>query len=153
SPRNLALSNAGEAALLRIAAVSVTGGNSGDFQVTANGCGAPVGPGRSCSLEVIFDPTAMGGRAASLVIPLSEGNAPPLVVPLAGTGVDKRPPVLTSRDLVVEASSKDGAIVRYLVSAADDVDGKVPVDCQPVSGTWFPFGTTHVGCTATDNSG
>jgi hypothetical protein len=53
----------------------------------------------------------------------------------------------------VEATSKDGAIVGYAVSAIDDVDGDVPVRCQPASGAMFPFGITHVSCTAADKSG
>jgi len=57
------------------------------------------------------------------------------------------------RDLVVEATSKDGAIVRYPVTAVDDVDGDVPVYCQPTQGNVFPLGTTRVNCTASDRSG
>lgn len=154
SPRDLTLSNTGTGRL-RVAAVNLQGGNRGDFRVTANRCGAPIDPGRSCSIRVRFGPTAPGSRAASLVVRLSDSNAA-LVVPLGGTGVprpDLRPPILKTRDLVVEATAKDGAVVSYAVTAVDDVDGRVPVQCQPASATVFPLGTTHVSCTAADHSG
>ncbi len=154
SPRDLTLSNTGTGRL-RVAAVNVKGGNRGDFRVTANRCGAPIDPGRSCSIRVRFGPTAPGSRAASLVVRLSDSKAA-LVVPLGGTGVprlDLHPPILKTRDLIVEATSKDGAVVSYAVTAVDDVDGRVPVQCQPASGTVFPLGTTHVSCTAADHSG
>jgi HYR domain len=38
-------------------------------------------------------------------------------------------------------------------SASDIVDGSVQVNCSPASGSKFPVGTTHVICSATDNSG
>ncbi|HEY5986304.1 MAG TPA: HYR domain-containing protein, partial [Streptosporangiaceae bacterium] len=139
---------------LRVTAIRVEGHDRGDFRVTANGCGAPVGPGRSCSVGVSFRPTALGGRTANLVLRLSGATTLPQV-PLSGTGVrgSSRAPVLNVRDLVVEATSKDGAIVRYFVTAVDDVDGDVPVDCRPTSGSVFFLGTTHVNCTASDRSG
>jgi hypothetical protein len=85
----------------------------------------------------------------------------PLQVPLDGTGVrardgngpDQRAPTLKVSDLTAEATSKDGATVRYSVTAVDDVDGQVPVDCQPASGNLFPLGVTRVSCTASDRSG
>lgn len=43
--------------------------------------------------------------------------------------------------------------VRYGLSAADAVDGGVPVKCEPTSGSRFKVGrTTTVACTATDTS-
>jgi hypothetical protein len=38
-------------------------------------------------------------------------------------------------------------------SASDIVDGSVPVNCSPASGSKFPVGQTTVTCIATDNSG
>jgi hypothetical protein len=56
-------------------------------------------------------------------------------------------------DIVVEATSPDGAKVEYEVTAEDDVDGPVDVRCNPPSGTIFPEGTYEVQCTAFDSSG
>ena len=45
------------------------------------------------------------------------------------------------------------ARVTFKVTATDDVDGAVPVLCQPWSGSRFKLGRTTVGCEATDSSG
>ena len=66
---------------------------------------------------------------------------------------DDTPPVLALPNLVIEeATSAAGAVVSYIASALDDVDGAVTPDCAPASGSTFPLGTTEVTCTATDNS-
>jgi hypothetical protein len=44
------------------------------------------------------------------------------------------------------------AKVAYKVTATDDVDGSVPVSCQPRSGSRFKVGKTKVSCEATDSS-
>lgn len=68
------------------------------------------------------------------------------------TVVDTTPPVITAPSLVeAEATSPAGAIVTYVVTAHDLVDGDVPVSCSPVSGSQFPFGTTDVVCSAVDS--
>ena len=56
-------------------------------------------------------------------------------------------------DIVVEATSPDGAVVEYTASATDLVDAVVSVICSPVSGSTFPLGTTSVSCSATDTAG
>ena len=54
----------------------------------------------------------------------------------------------------MEASSPTGATVTWPAPTATDlVDGPVPVDCVPASGTPFALGTTTVTCTATDDHG
>jgi HYR domain len=45
-----------------------------------------------------------------------------------------------------------GARVRYRLSATDNVDGAVPVTCEPRSGTRFKVGRTVVRCSAMDTS-
>ena len=67
---------------------------------------------------------------------------------------DKAPPVVTvPADMTVDATSKDGAVVTFTVSASDLVDGSVPVTCTPASGSTFSVGTTKVTCSATDKAG
>ncbi len=55
--------------------------------------------------------------------------------------------------LTSEATSASGAAVSYAVTATDAVDGPVPVNCSPASGSTFPIGSTVVNCTATDAAG
>jgi Tol biopolymer transport system component/PKD repeat protein len=85
---------------------------------------------------------------------------------------DTTRPVLTvPDDMVVEASSEQGALVTYKVTAQDNVDGNatleedgttitqdnvggdIDISCEPASGTTFPIGETTVECSATDEAG
>jgi hypothetical protein len=45
------------------------------------------------------------------------------------------------------------AVVTYSASATDIVDGSVPINCSPASGSTFSIGTTTVNCSATDDHG
>jgi HYR domain len=76
-----------------------------------------------------------------------------VVVP--GFEFDLTPPTITrAADIRVRAPRKAQRMrVRYHVSASDDVDGAVPVACQPNSGSFFQVGRrTVVRCSATDTS-
>lgn len=66
---------------------------------------------------------------------------------------DTTPPVLTVRDVTVDATSPAGALVAYTASAVDDVDASPTIVCTHATGTLFPIGLTTVTCTATDASG
>ena len=60
---------------------------------------------------------------------------------------DTTPPVITvPEDITEEATSPDGATVSFEVSAHDDEDGPVDVDCDHNSGDTFPIGETVVTC-------
>ena len=68
--------------------------------------------------------------------------------------LDSAPPVITvPAALSVQATMLAGAVVSYQASATDVVDGNLPLNCAPRSGTMFPLGTTIVTCTATDQAG
>lgn len=45
------------------------------------------------------------------------------------------------------------ARVTYKITARDEIDGVVPVSCQPRSGSRFTIGRTLVSCSAADTSG
>ena len=64
---------------------------------------------------------------------------------------DTTPPVLSlPADITAEATAPSGAPVNYTATASDIVDGSDPVNCDHVSGSTFPLGTTTVQCTAAD---
>jgi hypothetical protein len=64
------------------------------------------------------------------------------------------PPVITAPNgLAAEADGPLGTAVQYQVTALDDVDGPVPVQCSPATGSVFPLGITTVTCGATDAKG
>ncbi|HKI91384.1 MAG TPA: HYR domain-containing protein, partial [Gaiellaceae bacterium] len=70
--------------------------------------------------------------------------------------VDTTPPALSGlpAGLTADATGPDGAAVSYAAPTATDlVDGSVPVDCSPASGSTFAIGDTTVTCTATDAHG
>jgi hypothetical protein len=74
---------------------------------------------------------------------------------VAGLEFDLTAPVLTgARSLTVRAPRGTRRVrVRYAIAGRDDVDGAVPVACQPRSGSWFAVGRTRVRCAAADTSG
>jgi hypothetical protein len=70
------------------------------------------------------------------------------------TVVDTTPPSLNLPSNINEtASSNSQAVVTYSATATDLVDGAVPVNCTPASGSSFPVGPTTVNCSATDAAG
>jgi hypothetical protein len=75
-----------------------------------------------------------------------------LVVP--GLEFDVTAPRLseaTAKTARVPKKAKN-ARVTFKLTATDDVDGAVPVSCQPRSGSRFKIGKTTVRCEATDSS-
>lgn len=56
-----------------------------------------------------------------------------------------------SRTVVAPRHAKS-VRVKFVVTATDAVDGRVPVKCVPRSGTRFPIGRNRVHCSATDTS-
>lgn len=63
------------------------------------------------------------------------------------------PSVSVPSNLVLEATSPDGAEASFEVSATDAVDPDVVPICEPPSGSTFPLGSTEVNCGAVDNTG
>jgi hypothetical protein len=61
-------------------------------------------------------------------------------------------PIITTQGDIYEISTIP-APVSLLLSAVDDVDGKVRVDCDATSKTIFQIGKTTVRCYAMDSSG
>jgi len=82
--QEVALNNVG-AFPVTFESIELAGSARGDFQATENCTGLPIQPGVECTLEVRFAPTAVGDRAASLVIQ-SNASDRPWVVPLRGFG-------------------------------------------------------------------
>ena len=64
---------------------------------------------------------------------------------------DTTAPSMSPSDITVPQTLATGAVVNYVVTAADAVDATPTVNCAPVSGSTFPVGTTTVNCTATDD--
>jgi hypothetical protein len=86
--QSVTITNTGDAALT-IANTILTGSNPGDFIETIH-CGVFVVPGGSCSISVVFNPSASGSRMASLVINDNAGDSPQTIA-LSGTGTIPTP--------------------------------------------------------------
>jgi len=70
------------------------------------------------------------------------------------TMADVTPPELRlPADTTKEATSPAGAVVVYVATASDDVDGRLDVLCTPPSGATFALGRTDVACGAADAAG
>jgi hypothetical protein len=55
--------------------------------------------------------------------------------------------------VTVTAKSPDGINVKWKMSAIDNVDGPVPISCNPPIGSHFAVGDTKVSCSASDSAG
>jgi hypothetical protein len=66
APRNVTLTNAGPTPIT-LYSIGIGGVNPGDFGQT-NTCGSSLNPGASCTIQVTFTPTAVGGRIGHVAI-------------------------------------------------------------------------------------
>ncbi|HKW76881.1 MAG TPA: choice-of-anchor D domain-containing protein, partial [Terriglobales bacterium] len=83
-PLTISMSNTGNATL-NISSIAITGTNGGDF-TQGNNCGATLAPTASCTISVVFTPTAGGQRTAGVAITSDARGSVP-VVTLSGTGL------------------------------------------------------------------
>ncbi len=66
---------------------------------------------------------------------------------------DTTPPVIQCPSNIVLWTCSTNAVTHYGVTATDNLDLDVKVDCSPPPGTALPVGITTVNCTATDDCG
>ena len=66
-----------------ITAIMISG--SSDFSITAKTCGATLAAGGSCSITIVFNPSAKGALYGELLIE-DNGSNSPQVVQLDGNG-------------------------------------------------------------------
>ena len=63
------------------------------------------------------------------------------------------PELFIPRDMIVSATTAEGAVVSYQTEANDVVSGPVSVSCTPPSGSVFAVGSTAVTCVSSDLHG
>jgi hypothetical protein len=66
-----------------VGALSLTGPNASEFQITGTTCSSPVPPGSSCTVTLAFNPSAAGSSTATLN---GTFEGAPFAVPITGTG-------------------------------------------------------------------
>ncbi|HVJ08985.1 MAG TPA: choice-of-anchor D domain-containing protein [Acidisarcina sp.] len=81
SAQSVTLTNNGGVSLTSIAFAA-----TGDFALAANGCGASLAAGASCSFQVVFSPSQAGARTGNLTV--TSSSATSFNVPLNGFGED-----------------------------------------------------------------
>ena len=87
STQTITLSSTGNADLV-IGTIALSGTNQGEFSLQNDNCsGRPIAPSGSCTLDVLFSPTSLGVKSASLSIPSNAIEMPSLYLPLGGTAV------------------------------------------------------------------
>jgi hypothetical protein len=83
APVPVKLTNLGKTSL-SVSQITISGADEEDFSQT-NNCGSSVPAGGSCTIKVVFKPTATGQRSANLTIS-DDGGGSPQAVTLFGTG-------------------------------------------------------------------
>ena len=84
--------------------VTVSGTNAADYVISNAPCVGTIVSNNSCMLSMIFTPSAMGARVASLVIAVS-GVTTSVSVPLQGTGGNPIPTITTLSPANIYADS------------------------------------------------
>jgi len=113
--------------VLTIGSVAVVG----DFGIAGggNGCGATLGVGQACTVQVVFAPTVAGSRTGSLSVTDSAGNSPQTIA-LSGTGIDFTLSANASTSVTV--SSGGAAVYPLLLSSAAGLPGTAALTCTGV---------------------
>jgi len=115
--------------------ISITGGPLAPFFLGVNDLYVPVASSLS-TFTGSFATSFTGGAQGTA------GATPKIVEPLP----PPPPPVLTTANIVAEATSPDGAVVTFAPVAVASDDAVLPVTCVPASGSQFAFGSTLVNC-------
>lgn len=155
------VANTGCADLL-VGTVTLGGADPDQFRIQNDNCsGRTITSGNSPTLEVVFRPTAVGPKSATLSIPSNDPGRPIVVVSLSGTG--KAPPLsaeaggpytgVVGLPVLLTGSAAGGALP---YAFAWDLDGDGEYDDAvgaSVSWTWGLPGTHVVGLRVTDSLG
>src|SRR5207247_10597489 len=89
--------------------------------------------------------------ATAVTVTATDGSGNSITATLTVTVRDTTPPAVSvPANITAEASGAAGAVVTFVASASDLIDGATAVSCAPASGSTFALGTTPVSCTSTD---
>jgi hypothetical protein len=133
-PQVVTIVNSGTAAL------SITGiGISGDFSATNTCLTGSLAPETSCTISVVFSPTAAGLRSSSLTI-VDNAAGSPQVVGLSGTGA-----VLASPSVTVTPSASSVTSTQALsvtVAVSDGTGNPTPTGSVTLTGGGYTSAAT-----------
>jgi hypothetical protein len=132
-----------------LSSIGIIGTSAGDFSET-NDCPSALAAGASCTINLVFTPTATGTRAASLAVSATGGGTYAAV--LGGTGAKR--PAPTAVALVQKSSAGGGNGTSQTVTLSGTTAGNLLI----ISTTWcndskcITTGTSSVS-SVTDSSG
>lgn len=109
----ITVSNPGSATL-NITSITVSGANAVDYSVSSTTCGATLAPAATCTISVVYKPTATGPGIAAISVS-DDAAGSPQSVPLTGTGV------LTPKATFTPVSLAFGNLTQGVVSAPKPV--------------------------------
>ena len=110
---------------------------TGDFLVTGNNC-TSVAAGATCSVNVVFKPTALGARTGLLTV-VSSGKT--ITAALTGTGT---PDLATSSSAITFGSLDVGASGKQIFTMTNNTPGAIPLAAAVATGDY----TTTSNCGA-----
>jgi hypothetical protein len=89
APRTVTIANGSSAtAPLQLGTLALDGAGDKDFRIASDGCSEEtLTPGDSCTVRVVFAPTASGPISAALQAPSNDPAQPNTTISLSGTGV------------------------------------------------------------------
>ena len=139
--------------LLNITSISTIGSNATDFSVTPAGGWPNLPTNSSTTFHVVFQPSGVGPRSATLRVQNSSSNEPVFDIHLTGISADTTPPVINiPSNQFVYITEGTGSVATFTLPSATDNSSLPPtVSTEPESGSFFPLGTNNVTITATDS--
>jgi hypothetical protein len=86
TPQTVTVSNTGGSPMANVG-FSITGAAASSYSIAATTCGALLASGSSCTVQIVFTPSATGAIAATLAVSSSTFGVAPASVPLNGSGI------------------------------------------------------------------
>ena len=138
SSQVVTLNNTGSAAL-NITSIAFTGANGTDF-TEVDTCSPSVAAGGNCTIAILFTPSAIGTRTASLTI-TDNASGSPQSVSLSGTG--------THGVILSWTASTASGVEGYNVYRGTNSGGEssTPLNSTPTNGTTFTDENVTAGAT------
>ncbi len=85
APQTLTISNTGGASMANVG-FAITGAAASNYSIAGTTCGVLLNNGSSCTVQIVFTPSATGAIAATLAVSSSTSGVAPVSVPLNGSG-------------------------------------------------------------------
>jgi hypothetical protein len=161
SPLPVTVANVG-CADLSVGTLYLSGSDVDQFRIQNDGCsGQAIAPGGSRRVEVVFRPTSVGTKSATLVIPSNDPDQPEVQISLTGTGtvtalsVDAGGPYTGRVGVPITLrASASGGLSPYTFAWDLDADGEFDdAEGAEITYTWYTPGLYTVQVQVRDSLG